>query len=254
MPFSGLFVCPECAGPLWLKTRTNRYTKKDGTPRVYETKSWYCPKKHITCGDVEGLEALAMEEFTAAFSAVMVRERQVVPPTDHANDIARLERRYADTMGSVVKAQPEERAEIIATAEAMMAEVDRLRELPIDPGGLRWVDTDTVWADKVRGLDPLVRREVFLFFGVRFVVRAADRIVPVIEVPTGARDRDVRNINVRGGAVIEISTDTGERFVGVAPGLIVRPNLDPDALPEHAQVIEGTPEVWQDVASRTNPI
>ncbi|MCP3803891.1 recombinase family protein [Allokutzneria sp. A3M-2-11 16] len=252
MPFSGLFVCPECAGPLWLKQRTNKYTKKDGTVQVYASKAWHCPKKHITCADVDGLEALAMAEFTRAFSAVIVRERRVVPPTDHANDIARLERRYAETMASVVKAQPDERAVIIAKAEAMMADVDRLRALPIDPGGLRWVDTDTVWSDKVRGLDPMVRRDVFLSFGVRFVVMAADRVVPVIEVPTGARDRDVPNINTRGGAVIEISTETGARFVGVAPGVTVTP--DSESLPEHVEMFEETPEVWRDVARRTNPI
>jgi hypothetical protein len=57
----------------------------------------------------EEIEPLAEEAFYKIFAMVPVRERVVLPPTNHSNEIAKPEREYGKLMSEVARAKSMER-------------------------------------------------------------------------------------------------------------------------------------------------
>lgn len=118
------------------------------------------------------IEPLAEQAFYKIFSMVPVRERIVMPPTDHANEIAKLEREYTKEMSKVARAgKPEDRSKAMANGAMILADIDTLRALPVDPGGVQWVPTDRTWKEELEGLQSQDRRLRWLELGFQFAAK-----------------------------------------------------------------------------------
>jgi hypothetical protein len=99
-------------------------------------------------------------------------ERVVLPPTNHANEIAKLEREYSKLMSGVARAtSPEDRRQIMDDGAMILADIDALRALPADPGGVQWVPTDRTWQQELAGMSPEDRRLRWLELGFAFAVQ-----------------------------------------------------------------------------------
>jgi site-specific DNA recombinase len=195
--FSGILVCPDCWEPLWHRAATTKRTAADGTKQSYNYSYWHCatvksgPEKHGTSMRAEEVEPMAEEAFYAAFSMVPVRERVVLPPTNHANEIAKLEREHAKLMVGIAKANTaQDRQRIISDGEEILRDLDTLRSLPVDPGGVQWVPTDRTWREELEGLTPEDRRLRWLELGYQFAVqkRRDGSWVAGIRLPDGWRE------------------------------------------------------------------
>ncbi len=171
--FSGVLVCPECLEPLWHRLAHRERTRKDGTTSVYEYQYWRCPtRKHGPSMRAEEIEPLAEKTFYRLFAMVPVRERIVLPPTSHANEIAKLEREYGKLMAGVARAKSlEDRRRITDDGAKVLADIDTLRALPADPGGVQWVPTDRTWQQELEGMTPEGRRRRWLELGFAFAVQ-----------------------------------------------------------------------------------
>lgn len=171
--FSGILVCAECLEPLWHRIAHRTRTRKDGTVVEYEYEYWRCPThKHgpsMLAGEVE---PKAEQAFYKLFANVPVRERVVLPPTNHANEIAKLEREYTKIMSAVARAKsPDERRRITNDGQRILNDIDTLRALPADPGGVQWVPTDRTWREELEGLTPEDRRLRWLDLGFTFAAQ-----------------------------------------------------------------------------------
>jgi hypothetical protein len=171
--FSGVLVCPECLEPLWHRMAYHERTRRDGTTVAYEYQYWRCPtRKHGPSMRAEEIEPLAEQAFYKIFAMVPVRERVVLPPTNHANDIAKLEREYGKLMSGVARAtSPEDRHRIMDDGAKILADIDTLRALPADPGGVQWVPTNRTWKEELAGMPPEDRRRRWLELGFAFAVQ-----------------------------------------------------------------------------------
>ncbi|GAB3362636.1 recombinase family protein [Amycolatopsis echigonensis] len=171
--FSGILVCPECSENLWHRTNIVKRKRKDESSIVYEYQYWQCPgRKHGPAMAAEEVEDLATRAFYKIFAMVPVRERIILPPTNHANQIAKLEREYGKLMSEVARAKSQEdRRRIMDDGEKILSDIDTLRSLPIDPGGVQWVPTDRTWQQELEGMQPQERRLRWLELGFRFAVR-----------------------------------------------------------------------------------
>jgi hypothetical protein len=120
----------------------------------------------------EEVEPLATQAFYKIFAMVPVRERIILPPTNHANEIAKLEREYGKLMSGVARSKsPESRRRIMDDGEKILADIDTLRALPADPGGVQWVPTDRTWQQELAGMSPENRRLRWLELGFTFAVQ-----------------------------------------------------------------------------------
>ncbi|MFD9888252.1 hypothetical protein ACFWY9_02835, partial [Amycolatopsis sp. NPDC059027] len=139
----------------------------------YEYNYWQCPShKHGPAMRAEEIEPLATQAFYNIFAMVPVRERIVLPPTNHANEIAKLEREYAKLMSEVARAKsPEDRHRIMDDGDKILTDIDTLRALPADPGGVQWVPTDRTWQQELQGMSPEDRRRRWLELGFAFAVQ-----------------------------------------------------------------------------------
>jgi site-specific DNA recombinase len=171
--FSGILVCPECLENLWHRLTAVKRTGKDGVPIEYQYRHWQCPsRKHGPAMKAEEVEPLATQAFYKIFAMVPVRERVILPPTNHANEIAKLEREYGKLMSGVARAKsPEARRRIMDDGEKVLADIDTLRALPADPGGVQWVPTDRTWQQELAGMSPEDRRLRWLELGFAFAVQ-----------------------------------------------------------------------------------
>jgi len=172
-PFSGVLVCAVCLEPLWHRLTHVEKTRKDGTTVVYDYNYWHCKdKSHGPSMRVEEVEPLAERSFYRLFSMIPVRERIVLPPTSHANEIAKLEREYGKMMAGVAREKSkDDRRRIMSDAEKILSDIDTLRSLPIDPGGVQWVPTDRTWREELEGLDSRARRQRWLDLGFSCAVK-----------------------------------------------------------------------------------
>lgn len=174
--YSGVFVCTECLEPLWHRRAHRSYTRQDGTVTEHQYDYWRCPTtQHGPSMRAAEIEPVAEESFYIAFAQVPVRERVVLPPTDHANEIAKLEREYGKVMGEVARIKSlEERQRRTAEGTKILADIDMLRALPVDPGGVRWVPTGRTWREELKDKTPQERRERWLDLGFRFAAQKHD--------------------------------------------------------------------------------
>lgn len=174
--FSGVLVCPVCLEPLWHRITHRTRTRKDGSTVEYNYQYWQCPDpSHGPAMRAEEIEPLAEQAFYAIFSMVPVRERVVLPPSNHGNEIAKLEREHARLMAGIARAKTaDERQKILTDGESILRELDTLRSLPVDPGGVKWVPTDRTWREELEGLTPEDRRLRWLELGYQFAVRKTD--------------------------------------------------------------------------------
>lgn len=198
-PHSGILVCPRCLDPLHHQMNTTKRVKADGTPYEYQTRYWFCPtrrsrnpaERHGMMMRADIVEPMAEKAFYAVFAMVPVRERVVLPPTDHANEIAKLEREHAKLMVGIAKARTaEDRQRIITDGEKILTELDTLRSLPVDPGGVQWLPTDRTWREELEGLTPEERRLRWLDLEYQFAVlkQEDDTWVYGIHLPEGWRE------------------------------------------------------------------
>ncbi|MEU4523116.1 recombinase family protein [Amycolatopsis sp. NPDC024027] len=171
--FSGILVCPECLENLWHRLTVVKRTGKDGSPIEYQYRFWQCPsRKHGPAMKAEEVEPLATQAFYKIFAMVPVRERVILPPTNHANEIAKLEREYGKLMSEVARAKSlEARRRIMNDGEKILADIDTLRTLPAEPGGVQWVATERTWQQELAGMTPEDRRIRWLELGFRFAVQ-----------------------------------------------------------------------------------
>lgn len=171
--FSGVLVCSVCLEPLWHRIAHHARTRRDGSPVEYEYHYWQCPtRKHGPAMHAEEVEPLAEQAFYKIFAMVPVRERVVLPPTNHANEIAKLEREYGKVMSDVARAKSlEERRRVMDDGDKILADIDTLRALPADPGGVQWVPTDRTWKQELAGMTPADRRLRWLELGFSFAVQ-----------------------------------------------------------------------------------
>lgn len=170
--FSGILICPDCLDPLWHGIRTVKNTLADGTEKTYEYPNWRCASCKTPSMRAEQIEPLAEQAFYKIFAAVPVRERVVLPPTDHANDIAKLERKHATLMAGVAKAKTQEdRNRILQDGMKILEDIDTLRVLPVDPGGVKWVPTDRTWREELANILPEERRSRWIELGYEFAIQ-----------------------------------------------------------------------------------
>jgi DNA invertase Pin-like site-specific DNA recombinase len=171
--FSGVLVCMECLEPLWHRLTHSKRTRRDGSTVEYDYHYWHCPSgKHGPAMRAEELERLAMHAFYTIFSMVPVRERVVLPPTNHANEIAKLEREYTKVMSGVARAKSSgDRRRITDDGEKILADIDTLRATPADPGGVQWVATDRTWREELAAMSPEDRRLRWLELGFTFAAQ-----------------------------------------------------------------------------------
>lgn len=172
-PFSGVLVCAECLEPLWHRLASKSHTRKDGTTTEYINRYWRCATPEHGLGmRADQIEPYAEAAFFKIFASIPVRERVVLPPTNHANHIAKLEREYGKLMAGVARSSsPEDRRRLIEDGEKILADIDTLRSLPADPGGLKWVDTDRTWREALAGMSPEDRRVRWLELGFTFAAQ-----------------------------------------------------------------------------------
>ncbi|XVV03231.1 recombinase family protein [Actinosynnema sp. CA-248983] len=171
--FSGVLVCPDCLEPLWHRIAGDTRTRADGTKVSYRYDYWQCPtRRHGGAMRAKEIEPLAESTFYRIFSMVPVRKRIVLPPTNHANEIAKLEREYAKVMSGVAKAKTsDDRRRLTEDGNKILDDIDTLRALPADPGGVQWVPTERTWQEELAGLSPEDRRLRWLELGYQFAVR-----------------------------------------------------------------------------------
>ncbi|MGW5050176.1 recombinase family protein [Actinokineospora sp. NPDC004072] len=171
-PFSGILVCSECLEPLWHRIAASTRRRPNGSEVTYEYNYWCCPtRKHGPSMRAEEIEPLAEQTFYTVFALVPVRERIILPPSNHANEIAKLEREYARLMAGVAKARtPDERHRVMRDGDQILRDIDILRALPADPGGVRWVPTDRTWNEELADLSPEERRLRWIELGFQFAV------------------------------------------------------------------------------------
>lgn len=171
--FSGVLVCAECFEPLWHRLAHRERTRGDGSSVVYEYRYWQCQsRRHGPVMRAEEIEPVAEQTFYKLFSMVPVRERIVLPPSNHANEIAKLEKEYGKVMGGVARVKSsEERRKITDDGAEILADIDTLRALPVDPGGVQWVPTDRTWKQELEGMTPEERRLRWLELGFEFAVQ-----------------------------------------------------------------------------------
>lgn len=172
-PFSGVLVCAECHEPLWHQLTVSKKTRKDGTKVQFQYNYWRCQiSQHGSFMHAEEIEPLALQAFYEIFAMVPVRERVVLPPTSHANEIAKLEREYGKVMSKVAQAKsPDDRRRITMEGNKILDDIDTLRVLPADPGGVQWVPTDRTWKQELEGMTPEDRRLRWLELGFQFGVK-----------------------------------------------------------------------------------
>ncbi|RSM64097.1 hypothetical protein DMH04_51900 [Kibdelosporangium aridum] len=172
-PFSGVLVCADCLEPLWHRIAHSKRTRTDGTTVEYHNEYWHCPNyEHGSSMRADVIEPLAEQAFYKIFAMVPVRERIVLPPTTHENEIAKLEREHAKLMSGVARAKsPEDRRRIVDDGDKILADIDTLRALPADPGGVQWVSTDRTWQQELVGMSPEDRRLRWLELGFAFAVQ-----------------------------------------------------------------------------------
>ncbi|MCK2240185.1 MULTISPECIES: recombinase family protein [unclassified Crossiella] len=172
-PFSGIFVCPDCLEPMWHHLSHVDRTRKDGSLVSADYRYWHCGiGRHGTKIRADVIEPLAEQAFYKIFSMVPVRERIVLPPTSHANEIAKLEREYAKIMAGVARANSaEDRRRIMEDGNRILSDIDTLRSLPVDPGGVQWVPTNRTWQEELEGMSPEDRRLRWLELGFAFAVQ-----------------------------------------------------------------------------------
>ncbi|GLZ39681.1 recombinase family protein [Actinokineospora sp. NBRC 105648] len=172
-PLSGVLVCSECLEPLWHRLAHQKRTGRNGAAIEYEYRYWQCPsRKHGPSMRADEVEPLAEQAFYKIFAMVPVRERVILPPTNHANDIAKLEREYGKVMSGVARVQSaEDRVRIMNDGVKVLADIDTLRALPADPGGVQWVPTDRTWKQELASLTPEERRLRWLELGFAFAVQ-----------------------------------------------------------------------------------
>ncbi|MFD8492379.1 recombinase family protein [Amycolatopsis sp. NPDC059657] len=170
---SGILVCPDCLDPLWHRIGSQTRTRKDGSTKEYEYHYWRCPtRKHGPSLRADEVEPLAEKAFYKLFAMVPVRERIVLPPTSHANEIAKLEREHAKLMAGVARAETQEdRRRVVADGDKILADIDTLRALPADPGGVQWVPTDRTWQQELEGMSTEDRRLRWLELGFSFAAK-----------------------------------------------------------------------------------
>ncbi|WP_370943154.1 recombinase family protein [Amycolatopsis sp. cg5] len=189
---SGVLVCPDCLDPLWHRIGSQTRTRKDGSTKEYEYRYWRCPtRKHGPSLRADEIEPLAEEVFLKAFANVPVRERIVLPPTSHANEIAKLEREHARQMTKVAREKDvDERRKITAAGDKILADIDLLRSLPADPGGVQWVPTDRTWKEELAGMSTEDRRLRWLELGFSFAAkrRPDGSLAAGWRLPDGWRD------------------------------------------------------------------
>lgn len=171
--FSGVFVCPECLEPLWHQFAHHKRTRANGTTVTHEYRYWRCGShQHGPSMRADVIEPLAEQAFYKIFAMVPVRERIVLPPTNHSNEIVKLEREHAKLMSGVARAKtPEDRRRIMEDGNKILADIDTLRALPADPGGVQWVPTDRTWREELEGMSPEDRRLRWLELGFAFAVQ-----------------------------------------------------------------------------------
>ncbi|WP_336158580.1 recombinase family protein [Amycolatopsis sp. VC5-11] len=171
--FSGILVCPECHENLWHRLTCVKRKGKDGAPVEYLYRHWQCPsRKHGPAMKAEEVEPLATQAFYKIFAMVPVRERIILPPTNHANQIAKLEREYGKLMSEVARAKSTaDRRRIMDDGDKILSDIDTLRALPADPGGVQWVPTDRTWQQELEGMTPEDRRLRWLELGFSFAVQ-----------------------------------------------------------------------------------
>ncbi|RSN63031.1 hypothetical protein DMH01_10475 [Amycolatopsis sp. WAC 04182] len=191
-PFSGVLVCPECFEPLWHRIAGDTRTRANGTQVSYEYRYWRCPTaKHGPSIRAEDVEPFAEKSFYVLFSMVPVRERIVMPPSNHANEIAKLEREHARLMSRVARAvSTSDRQQIMEDGNKILKDIDTLRALPIDPGGVQWVPTDRTWREELETLTPEERRIRWLDLGFAFAAqkRPDGKLVMGWLLPEGWQD------------------------------------------------------------------
>lgn len=172
-PFSGVLVCADCLEPMWHQLSTLKRTRKDGTVAEYATHYWRCPtRQHGPAVRADQIEPLAEDAFYKIFAMVPVRERIVVPPTNRANEIAKLEREYSKLMTGVARTKStQDRDRIMSDGNKVLADIDALRALPADLGGVQWVSTDRTWKQELEGMSPEDRRLRWLELGFAFAAQ-----------------------------------------------------------------------------------
>jgi site-specific DNA recombinase len=190
--FSGVLVCAKCLEPLWHRLAHQKRTRKNGKTVEYIYEYWHCPSgKHGPSMRAEEVEPLAERAFYQIFAMVPVRERVVLPPTNHANEIAKLEREYGKVMSGVARAKsPEDRTRIMGDGAKILADIDTLRALPADPGGVQWVPTNRTWKEELAGMSPEDRRLRWLELGFTFAAqkRPDDTLSTRWRLPDGWRE------------------------------------------------------------------
>jgi DNA invertase Pin-like site-specific DNA recombinase len=171
--FSGILACPVCFEPLWHRIAHQERTLSNGSPAEYEYQYWRCPtRKHGPSMRADEIEPLAERAFYKIFATVPVRERVVLPPTNHANEIAKLEREYGKLMSEVARAKSfDDRRRIMDDGDKILADIDTLRALPADPGGVQWVPTDRTWHQELEEATPEERRLRWLDLGFVFAAQ-----------------------------------------------------------------------------------
>lgn len=219
--FSGVLVCPVCLEPLWHRIAYTARARKDGSTAEYDYQYWQCSdRSHGGALRAEEIEPLAEQAFYAIFSTVPVRERVVLPPSNHGNAIAKLEREHAQLMAGIAKANTaDKRQKILTDGESILRELDTLRSLPVDPGGVKWVPTDRTWQEELDGLTPEDRRLRWLELGYQFAVRKTDDgILAGWRLPDGWREampevaEMVDQMAVHGPEQVEITTGGPEIY------------------------------------------
>lgn len=169
--FSGILVCPDCLNPLWHALTNSTSKNKDGSVRSYIYHYWRCDDCKTPSMRAEEIEPLAEQAFYKIFESVPVRERVVVPPTNHANDIAKLQRQHAKIMSGIALAEASARPQIQADGNKILNDIDTLRALPVDPGGIKWVATDRTWREELAHMVPEDRRIRWIELGYEFAIQ-----------------------------------------------------------------------------------
>lgn len=169
--FSGILVCPDCLEPLWHQIIVSKKTLADGSERSHTYHYWRCHTCKTPSMRAEDIEPLAEQAFYRIFESVPVRERVVVPPTDHANEIAKLERKHAKLMAGIARAAAGDRQKIQLEGDKILEDIDTLRALPVDPGGIKWVATDRTWREELVDMLPDERRARWIELGYEFAIQ-----------------------------------------------------------------------------------
>src|SRR5262249_14776019 len=83
-----------------------------------------------------------------------------------------LEREYGKLMSGAARATSlTDRRQIMEDGAKILTDIDTLRALPADPGGVQWVPTDRTWQEELADLSPEDRRLRWLDLGFTFAVQ-----------------------------------------------------------------------------------